>query len=657
MMHSKPLLAIVNVLITSALLLGWCTKSSAQNTLIPDTAFEQALIDLGHDSGPLNGSVPTANISGLTQLNVASKGISDLTGIEDFVSLEVLICYSNTITSLDLSSLTSLTELNCFQNSIGSLDFSQNSALQELNCFSNPIDSLDFSTCPGMLSINANYNNLAYIDVSQCPQLLILWLEGNFALGALDLSNNPALWQLKCGATGLSSLNLSGNPNLASLECQLTSIAGLNLSLNPQLTSVICHNNSGLVYLSIKNGNNSAISVANWNSASCPNLTCIEVDDVAYANANWLIKDMASTYSTSCSCPLPVVAVSSTNPSCTPGSDGTAAVSATGASPPYTWQWSSGQSSNMLSNLNAGTYTVSVSDAIGCMDTASVTLTTLCDQVSGLSLFNVQDSSVHLLWDTVCGASSYKIRWKQAGPGPWNTLFKHTQGGALLLSGLAPSTTYRFMVQANCASTSGWGPTSAMQQFTTLANACLQPTSLSANPVGSTQAKLVWQQQPTVIKYRIRWRATGSGVWNTIVKDGSWGHHWLTGLTPGTSYEWQMKSVCQYGQASGTFWTALTTFSTSTNKAPVHNPSNTPDGMPIQCSVYPNPAQSMVHIAYQGSDTKALASIVDLSGHVVATHLLVPEQRTEIPLNLAPGMYIISIESDWGRERHPLVVF
>ena len=75
----------------------------AQNTYVPDDNFEQALIDLGHDSGELNDSVSTANINGLTSLDVNNKSISDLTGIEDFAALTDLICYSNQLTSLDLT--------------------------------------------------------------------------------------------------------------------------------------------------------------------------------------------------------------------------------------------------------------------------------------------------------------------------------------------------------------------------------------------------------------------------------------------------------------------------------------------------------------------------------------------------------------------------
>ena len=87
----------------------------AQKTYVPDNNFEQALIDLNYDD-TLDDSVLTANISGVTNLDVNSKSISDLTGIEDFTALTSLDCggtgsSSNQLTSLDVSSNTALTEI------------------------------------------------------------------------------------------------------------------------------------------------------------------------------------------------------------------------------------------------------------------------------------------------------------------------------------------------------------------------------------------------------------------------------------------------------------------------------------------------------------------------------------------------------------------
>ena len=110
-----------------------------QNTLIPDPNFEQALIDLGYDTAPINGSVPTSSISGVTYLDVNFKNISDLTGIEDFTALEFLICYSNQLTSLDVSNNSDLIALSCSVNLLTNLELSNNSNLISLGCDNNQI--------------------------------------------------------------------------------------------------------------------------------------------------------------------------------------------------------------------------------------------------------------------------------------------------------------------------------------------------------------------------------------------------------------------------------------------------------------------------------------------------------------------------------------
>lgn len=55
--------------------------------------------------------------------------------------------------------------------------------------------------------------------------------------------------------------------------------------------------------------------------------------------------------------------------------NGTATVEVTGGSSPYTYQWNTGGNTPTIENLDAGTYTVTVSDANGEMATGSVTIT------------------------------------------------------------------------------------------------------------------------------------------------------------------------------------------------------------------------------------------------------------------------------------------
>ena len=67
---------------------------------------------------------------------------------------------------------------------------------------------------------------------------------------------------------------------------------------------------------------------------------------------------------------------SQTNVSCNGGSNGSASVVPSGGTPGYTYSWSpSGGTAATATGLTAGTYTVTVTDANGCMATRSFTIT------------------------------------------------------------------------------------------------------------------------------------------------------------------------------------------------------------------------------------------------------------------------------------------
>ena len=111
----------------------------AQNTYIPDDAFEQELINLDLDI-VFDDSVLTTNIDTIISLYIPNSGISDLTGIEDFTALTELFCHSNQIVSLDLSNNTQLIEVNCNDNQLVSMDVrnGNNLALWYFTSIGNP---------------------------------------------------------------------------------------------------------------------------------------------------------------------------------------------------------------------------------------------------------------------------------------------------------------------------------------------------------------------------------------------------------------------------------------------------------------------------------------------------------------------------------------
>jgi len=231
-----------------------------QMTYVPDDNFEQALIDLGYDTGAPDDSVPTANINTVLSLNVNSKSISDLTGIADFAALVSLDCWSNNLTSLDLSQGNSLEYLDCSGNfSLASLDISG--------------------------AVNLYY---LYCDFCQ--------------LSTLDVTNNIYLEELDIEVNQIQSIDISQNVNVLEYYCTLNQLTSIDVSHMASLTVLQCNGNE-LTCLNVANGNNQ--NMTGFIAFNNPNLACIEVDDTTWANANWTVAglnmDSTASFSDDCS--------------------------------------------------------------------------------------------------------------------------------------------------------------------------------------------------------------------------------------------------------------------------------------------------------------------------------------------------------------------
>ena len=111
----------------------------AQKTYIPDNAFEQTLINLDLDD-VFDDSVYTSAIDTVLILYISNYGVTDLTGIEDFIELSNLFCSGNQIIDLDLSNNSNLVLLNCNDNLLSSLDVrnGNNSGLLYFTAVNNP---------------------------------------------------------------------------------------------------------------------------------------------------------------------------------------------------------------------------------------------------------------------------------------------------------------------------------------------------------------------------------------------------------------------------------------------------------------------------------------------------------------------------------------
>lgn len=151
----------------------------------------------------------------------------------------------------------------------------------------------------------------------------------------------------------------------------------------------------------------------------------------------------------------PVVTVtSSTNVSCFNGTDGAAITSVSGGVSPYTFMWAGAQTftTQNVTGFNSGVKTIAVTDAAGCVGSASVTITQPTQLVSAIASFtNV-------------------------------TCFGYTDGGAtILVNGGTPNYSYTWTPSAQTSSVlTGVGPNTYTCNIAD-GNGCLtsQVTSIS----------------------------------------------------------------------------------------------------------------------------------------------------------------------------------
>lgn len=276
----------------------------SQNTLIPDSMFEQALIDLGYDT-IIDGSVPTVNIDSIVELNVENKSISSLEGIEDFtllrrlyckensilnlpinnnIALRTLSCSNNLITSLNLNNLVNLKNLFCNSNKLINLDVSNNSELKNLQCKDNSISNLILDNNIKLAKLIATNNFISNLNLNNLSSLKILNINNNL-VNIIDLSNNINLTKLFINNNGLDTIDLTNNIALKRLYINENNLSSLNLSSNTSLIFLYCHTNN-LISIDVTNNLLLKRLYAQNNSLTNINLTGLNQLSRLYLNSN-----------------------------------------------------------------------------------------------------------------------------------------------------------------------------------------------------------------------------------------------------------------------------------------------------------------------------------------------------------------------------------
>ncbi len=173
-------------------------NEDCRQTYVPDDNFENYLethdasgniVSIGDETSMGNGIdnddyVNTDDIENVTSLQIYNQNIADLTGIEDFMTLNNLNFSDNQVTTVDLTHNTGLIFLIFSNNQITTIDLSQHTALTAIIAQGNLLEHIDFSTNTALGAIEVQNNQLTSLNVQNGNTINISYF---------DATNNPNL--------------------------------------------------------------------------------------------------------------------------------------------------------------------------------------------------------------------------------------------------------------------------------------------------------------------------------------------------------------------------------------------------------------------------------------------------------------------------------
>jgi len=194
-------------------------------------------------------------------LLIANSKISDLTGIDNFTSLQHLDVAFNPITELkglseSISKIyahnTKLTELknddipkeieilDVSFSKLKSLDVTGCEDLRFLFCGDNELKELNLKDCHSLETLMCEKNLLKNLEIDTLPMLEQLDCSNNL-LSHLEV--NDGLTWLACNENHLKELNLNHCEDLAHLDCESNNLSRLEISNLKELSHINCNKN------------------------------------------------------------------------------------------------------------------------------------------------------------------------------------------------------------------------------------------------------------------------------------------------------------------------------------------------------------------------------------------------------------------------------
>lgn len=263
-----------------------------------------------------------------------------------------------------------------------------------------------------------------------------------------------------------------------------------------------------------------------------------------------------------------------------------------------------------------------------------------CPVTTGLNATAVNQTTENMIWNSMPGATSYKLEVQEAQGNNVPFHFEiNVSGTSYTLPGLTAGANYKFKVRTQCGGNHpNW---SAFFSFTAGGGSsnCGVPTALTVTNITGSGAKL-------------NWTSTGATSYRFRVEDGSGNNvdfnftantfYNITGLNSSSNYKFKVRSICNGNTGSWSVWRNFTTAALRIENMSTSDSEN-------EVVLYPNPVKD--EISLQLSETmaaeKADLAIYDLSGKQVFTTVLQNTsaiQKVSVT-DIKPGMYSVIIST------------
>lgn len=285
------------------------------------------------------------------------------------------------------------------------------------------------------------------------------------------------LWSNGSTIANLSNL-VAGTYNLTVTDvngCSTTTSSTLSqptaLFSNISSTAVSCNGGNNATASVNATGGNAPLTYlwSNGNNSSNINGLSAGTYTVTVTDAN----GCTVTNSVSVGQPTALNATISSTPESCVGNNGSASLSINGGTPGYTYIWSNGSTTSSINGINAGNYTVTVSDANACTTVSSVNVAYACVSctLSGSATgVNVTCFGVN---------NGVAVAVSSGGTAPINYSWSNSAGNSSSINGLSPGVYSVTMTDAlNCTATASV-TVSGPSQISVTANSTNPTTAIS----------------------------------------------------------------------------------------------------------------------------------------------------------------------------------